>query len=113
MGSDGNSNSKGADNQCSLELNNRPKLDSAWSYPAQFRALSSYNAAEDLTFQENSVKDVTDRARTRAAARLQATLEEILRNAPQTPRIKNSQSPATADEFGALFLPLRDVDEIS
>lgn len=66
-----------------------PRLDSAWSYQAQFNALNAAAAANkevDRTFQEHSVKDVTDNGREAAAKRLQAALEDALKALASSPK---------------------------
>jgi len=116
-GYDGNSNSKGSDNRVSVEFTCKPQLDSAWSYDAQCRVLNNFNAEPDLSFKESSVKDVSDKGRERAAARLQEALEASLQRAPSPPRKKHkvasahSSSPqaAVAAHFGELAIPDSEV----
>lgn len=116
-GYDGNSNSKGADNRVSYEVVAKPHLDSSWTYNAQCRLLNNFNAPEDLSFKESSVKDVSDNGRARAAARLQEALEASLRRAPSPPRKKHKASSAlssspqatAAAHFAELAIPEREI----
>lgn len=84
-GYDGNSNSKGAENKCSYEFSGKLQLDGSASCAAQVRVLAFANREEDLSFKESSVKDVTDKGRSQAAALVQNVLEQLL-GASATPR---------------------------
>mmetsp|Transcript_6832 Transcript_6832/g.20161 ORF Transcript_6832/g.20161 Transcript_6832/m.20161 type:complete len:287 (-) Transcript_6832:411-1271(-) len=86
MGGDGDYGSSGGgknvEKEASALLNERPSLDSSWSFQAQFSALKASNPQDDLSFRENSVRDVTDRGRAEGASKLQAVLDEALRSRP-------------------------------
>lgn len=77
-GTDGNNNSRGSESKMSVELDARPQLNSDWGFQAQFNAIKRMGAPDDLTFKENSVKEVTDKGRQRGVAVLQAALEEVV-----------------------------------
>lgn len=85
-GYDGNSSSKGSENKLSFEVSAKPHLDGSASCQQQCRVLASMNREEDLTFRENSIQDVTDKGRNKAACSLQKVLEQLLgASAVQTP----------------------------
>mmetsp|Transcript_54662 Transcript_54662/g.159509 ORF Transcript_54662/g.159509 Transcript_54662/m.159509 type:complete len:276 (-) Transcript_54662:34-861(-) len=64
------------ENQTSVLLSDgKAKLDGSWTFQAQFNALKTSQTQDDLTFRENSVKDVTDRGRQEGADRMQKALE--------------------------------------
>jgi len=98
-----NGNSSSSDNKLSTDCFSRPGLDSEWSYKAQFRAITACSAPDDFTFQEGSVKDVTDKARARAAAVIQKSLVEACK--------RKAKRKHSSSDMGRL-LPLRDLDEI-
>lgn len=114
-GYDGNSNSSGKDNQNSIEFTRKPILDPTWSYSSQVKFLDNFNAKPDLTFQESSVKDVSDNGRMRAAARLQEALEAALRKAPNPAskkrKIDSSLSSSPGKAIVAHFGGLADIPE--
>jgi len=95
-GYDGNSSSKGAENKPSFEAASRLQLGSQSSLAAQARVLGLClnPAGPDLSFKESSVKDVTDKARTSAASKLQKALEKML--------VTSITSPACHIEGGVL-----------
>lgn len=95
-GYDGNSNSKGSENKCSVEASFKLQIDGSKSFVAQARVLGICLNPEgpDLNFKESSVKDVTDKARASAASKLQQALEKML--------ISSSTAPLCKVEGGVL-----------
>lgn len=106
-GTDGNSNSGSSDNALSVDLASRPGLSSDWSYKAQFSALKSGNPADEFSFKESSVKDVTDRGRTQAAGHLKLALEESLKKGASS---KKRKSPAVGGDNPEL--PCKDSSQV-
>lgn len=76
--SDGNSSSKGVENKLSFEVGPKLQIDGSWNCAAQSRVLAMCGRPDDLSFVESSVKDITDKGRTKAAAYLQKILEQLL-----------------------------------
>lgn len=99
-GSDGNSNSKGGENQVSGEFSKQIQLSGGSSFQAQLNTLSRCGAEDDLTFREGSVKDVTDRGRTQAASKLESALKQA---ASAAGRRRSEHKPAVkrkAEQLG-------------
>jgi len=110
----------------SREVGSRIQLDGAWSFQAQLDALRACNREEDWTFKENSVKEVTDRGRTEATARLQKALGEsqlmprqkrkaIELENDEDRKITEAMKAAEADvrkHVRALLAPLKDLEQV-
>mmetsp|Transcript_49936 Transcript_49936/g.139838 ORF Transcript_49936/g.139838 Transcript_49936/m.139838 type:complete len:301 (-) Transcript_49936:44-946(-) len=112
-GNDGNSNSGRADNNNSFILQDRPNLDSGWSFTQQFAALArSAITEDDRTFKESSVKDVTDKGRAQGSAKLHAALVEVCAKAPKARR-KPSAGAVLDAAPGERLLPLKDLDGLT
>jgi len=84
MGFEFRAPTKGQENKVCKELSgSRIQLDVQWGFQAQFNAIAACNPDDDLSFKENSVKNITDRGRAEGIARLQRALEESVENAPR------------------------------
>eukprot|EP00929_Paragymnodinium_shiwhaense_P009133 TRINITY_DN113183_c0_g1_i1.p1 TRINITY_DN113183_c0_g1~~TRINITY_DN113183_c0_g1_i1.p1 ORF type:complete len:321 (-),score=69.29 TRINITY_DN113183_c0_g1_i1:110-1072(-) len=121
-GSDGNSNSKGAENRVShVSEGSRFGLSGEWNFKAQLRALKdAANTVVDYGFREGSVRDVTDKQRQAAHAKLESTLVEVL-SRPMTDKERKKAAKAEAAAKDAVrsgmsdghVLPLKEPQEMS
>eukprot|EP00931_Biecheleriopsis_adriatica_P050973 TRINITY_DN29531_c0_g1_i2.p1 TRINITY_DN29531_c0_g1~~TRINITY_DN29531_c0_g1_i2.p1 ORF type:complete len:290 (-),score=58.03 TRINITY_DN29531_c0_g1_i2:209-1078(-) len=87
----------GGENKPVREVGSRIQLDGTWGFQAQFNAIAACTREDDNSFKENSVKEVTDRGRAEAAARLQRALEEALEQ-DSSDRTSKRKASAIEDE---------------
>jgi len=68
----------GAEKSGSVTLQNKPQLDGSRSLESQAKFISSFGAVDDLTFNERTVRDVSDRGRAKVVDELVSCLSLAL-----------------------------------